>query len=82
MVWAVVTKRDLLAQFGARLRQLRTDAALTQEELAARADLGFRYISDIERGVRNPTMVSIVKLAKALGCEPGELFRWAKEARR
>jgi transcriptional regulator with XRE-family HTH domain len=65
---------ELKAQFGRRLRQLRQQRGWTQEELAARADVGYRYISDIERGVRNPTMVGIARIAEALGCDPGELF--------
>lgn len=55
------------------VRQLRTQAGLSQEELAARADLHRTYISSIERAERNVTLENIFILADALGVTPAEL---------
>jgi predicted ATPase/DNA-binding XRE family transcriptional regulator/Tfp pilus assembly protein PilF len=59
--------RGQASPFGARLRQFREAAGLTQEELATRADLGAKNISDLERGVRkHPYPHTIRSLADAL----------------
>ena len=63
-------KRDL----GRRLKTLRKRAALTQEDLAERAGLNPKYISGIERGRENPTLDTLLRLAKELGAQPVELF--------
>jgi len=61
-------KRDpILAAFGRCLRTQRDLKGLTQEQLAEKADLDRTYISDIERGARNPGIKNVVRLARALG---------------
>lgn len=65
----------LKVQFGARVRILRTGLGLSQEDLAERAELHWTYISGIERGKRNPGLTTISRLARALGVEPGALFK-------
>ena len=61
------------ASFGARLRRHRLDAGLSQEELAERAGLSARGISDLERGRRRtPQRQTIDLLARALGLSPEE----------
>jgi transcriptional regulator with XRE-family HTH domain len=60
--------------FGRRLRELRLAASLSQEQLAAKADLHWTYVGGIERGERNPSLVNITRLAVALQVPPGELF--------
>lgn len=52
--------------FGRILRRLRTDAGLTQEELGFEADLRRTYISILELGQQQPTLTTIIKIAKAL----------------
>lgn len=47
---------------------------LTQEQLAERADLHWTYVSGVERGVRNPGLNIIGRLAKALEVEPKDLL--------
>lgn len=64
--------------FGQNVRKQRTDKGLSQEALADKADLDPTYISGIERGVRNPSLLSIVRIAKALGTESGNLFQGVK----
>jgi len=65
---------DIKKQFGEHLRQLRKQQNLSQEELAHRAGLHFTYIGQIERGLRNPSLVNIHKIAKALKVNGGQLL--------
>jgi transcriptional regulator with XRE-family HTH domain len=58
--------------FGARLRQLREAAGLTQEQLGERAGMPYQSIAKYERGAVEPTWPNVVKLAKALGVEPND----------
>lgn len=55
-----------LKKFGENVRALRVAQDLSQEQLAERADLDRTYISGVERGVRNLSLSSIVRIAKAL----------------
>ncbi|MCI0430936.1 MAG: helix-turn-helix domain-containing protein [Rhodospirillales bacterium] len=56
------------------MRKLRRDQDLSQEALGARADLDRNYVSGVERGERNPSLVNICRLAGALGVEPSVLM--------
>lgn len=53
-------------RFGLAIKQRRQELGISQEELSFRAGLHRTYISDIERGSRNPSLENIEKLAKAL----------------
>jgi transcriptional regulator with XRE-family HTH domain len=64
-----------LDTFGQNIRKQRSEQGLSQEALADKADLDSTYISGIERGVRNPSLLSIVRIAKALGTDLGSLFQ-------
>ncbi len=59
-------KAKPLVRFGENVRALREKKDWTQEQLADEADLDQTYISGIERGERNLTILSVVKLAGAL----------------
>ena len=48
---------------------------LSQEALAEKADLDRTYLSDIERGVRNPGIKNVILIAKALGITPSDLMK-------
>jgi len=65
---------EILRLFGERLRELRTARDLSQERLAELAGLDRNYIGQIERAERNVALVNIVRIAKALGVEPAEMF--------
>ena len=65
---------EILRLFGERLRELRAERGLSQERLAELAGVDRNYIGQIERAERNVALVNIVRIAKALGIEPGELF--------
>lgn len=60
-------KSSLLGtKFGNKLRALRKQTGMSQEELGFRTGLDRTYISGIERGERNPTLKNVNKIAKAL----------------
>jgi len=59
---------------GKAIRKARSALALSQEELAERANLHRTYVSDLERGARNPSIASIEKLAQALQISVARLF--------
>ncbi len=60
--------------FGRVLRQLRLDAGLTQEALGFEADLRRTYVSILELGQQQPTLTTILKLAKALNRSAKEII--------
>jgi len=64
-----------LALFGKRVRQLRLKKKWSQEKLAEESGLHTTYISGIERGKRNLGIENVVKLARALKVDVGQLFR-------
>jgi len=64
---------DVLVKFGKRVRELRNEMGISQEELAYRAGLHRTYIGMIERGEKNITIKNIEKLANALAVEIKEL---------
>lgn len=61
-------------RFGLAIKQRRGEIGISQEELAFRSGLHRTYISDIERGSRNPSLENIEKLAKALEISVSALF--------
>ena len=65
---------DIQKQFGGKIRNLRKEKGISQEELAFRSGLHRTYISDIERGARNVSLKNIEKIAKALGVKSQILF--------
>jgi len=61
--------------FGKNVQRFRIAKNLSQEKLGELSGLHRTYISGIERGIRNPTLTVIVKIAMALGIEPGLLLK-------
>lgn len=66
---------DINVEFGQRIKQLRTEQNISQEELGFRSQLSKNYISDVERGRRNVTLKVVQKLAEGLDVSLMELFR-------
>jgi transcriptional regulator with XRE-family HTH domain len=67
---------------GAALRRLRLERGLTQKQLSAGSGLNTSYLSDIERGRRNPTWVSLGRICTALDVRMSDLARLAEELAR
>jgi len=65
--------------FGQVLRALRRDAGLSQEQLAFAAEIERNFVSLIERGVNQPTIRVIFKLAHALGLPPSNMLLLVEE---
>lgn len=65
---------DIRVIFGERLREIRLKKGVSQEALAADADLHRTYVSSVERGERNVSIVNIARLADALGVDIREFF--------
>ena len=57
---------DIRARFGAVLKGWRTEKRFTQEELAERSGLSYKFIGEIERGAGNPTIETVSQLAAAM----------------
>lgn len=70
---------DMRKLVGRNVRRIRLARGLTQEQLSEASGFTQQYISDLERGRRNPTVVTLFELAQALGSTPVELI--APEAR-
>jgi len=66
---------DVLDQLGKRIKYLRKERHLTILQLALKADMTKSYLSDLERGCRNPTVKVLNRLSTALGVTIEELFR-------
>jgi transcriptional regulator with XRE-family HTH domain len=64
----------MLRRFGKKVAKRRRDLKLSQAELAKAADLDRTYISGIERGVQNPSLKNISRIANALNLKITELF--------
>lgn len=71
--------RDVKVLFGMRMKELRKNAALSQEELAEKAAISSKYISRIEMGQHFPSIDTLVKLADALNVELKDFFELAHE---
>jgi transcriptional regulator with XRE-family HTH domain len=65
---------DIKQRFGLAIKQRRHELGISQEELSFRVGLHRTYISDIERGSRNPSLENIAKLAKELEISVSILF--------
>lgn len=73
-------RSSVAKHFGEAIEESRKACAITQEELAARAGLHRTYISQIERGKRQPTLATIFELARALGIRPSNLIESTERA--
>lgn len=77
-----MTRSSAVAElFGQRLRELRHAAGFTQDALAERAGLPHTHISAMERGIKLPNLLTLLRLAVALECKVAKLVRVFDETR-
>jgi len=70
-------ERAFLQGLGRQVRILRQGKKLTQAELAEKAEVGMKYVGEVERGQTNPTLRIVWRLSAALGVEVYELFSFS-----
>jgi transcriptional regulator with XRE-family HTH domain len=66
---------DLVVLLGRNIRTCREARGLTQEQLALDAGMKRSYVSELERGLRNPTVRAVGRLANVLKIDPSRLLR-------
>jgi transcriptional regulator with XRE-family HTH domain len=71
---AMEVKEKILIKFGEKVRDLRKERGLSQEQLAHLADLHRTYIGMIERAEKNITLINVEKIANALNVSINNLF--------
>jgi transcriptional regulator with XRE-family HTH domain len=65
---------DLSIAFGKRLREVRREHGMSQDQLADQAGMHATTISRMERGLREPRVTTVLRLADGLGVHPGRLL--------
>lgn len=68
----------ILENFGEMVRKKRRQAELSQEELAEKLGIHRTYMSFIERGIRNPSLLMVFKISRALKIKLPDLFEFDK----
>lgn len=66
--------KHILVKFGEQIKKLRKEKGLTQEQLADAAQIERSYMGTIERGERNPTLLKVYRIAKALKVDSSRLL--------
>lgn len=73
-------RMDMRKLVGRNVRKFRLERGLTQEDFAVVAGVGQNYLSDLERGKRNPTVLTLWELSQALKVSPVDLITPDDEA--
>jgi transcriptional regulator with XRE-family HTH domain len=68
-------RHNIAKQFGQRVRKIRIQRKLSQESLAAKANIDRAFLSGIERGLENPSLFTIQSIAESLETTAGKLMR-------
>jgi transcriptional regulator with XRE-family HTH domain len=71
----MTSNKEILIKFGNSIKGLRKDKNLSQEQFAMLCQLDRTYISGLERGLRNPTLMVLASIADQLGVDLSELFK-------
>jgi transcriptional regulator with XRE-family HTH domain len=75
-----IDRADIATRFGELLRSARLAAGLSQEGLALEAGIDRTYVSMLERGIRVPTIVTLLQLAPHLGLSAFKLLKQLEES--
>jgi transcriptional regulator with XRE-family HTH domain len=70
-----IATRDVLKMLGARVREIRMERGMSQEEVGERAELHRNEIGVLERGETNPSFVNLLRVCRGLDVTPSELLR-------
>jgi len=65
---------DLKKMIGSRIQEIRNKKGITQDQLSEKVGISSKYLSSIERGKENPTLNTILKMARSLDVMPDEFF--------
>lgn len=76
----IPTKREVASAFGGVLQRYRRERGLTQEQLAEAGQVSTQYVSLMERGIHQPSLHTLVMMARALGAEVPNLVEEAMRA--
>ena len=68
-------KNKYLIELGKKIKQIRKDRGLSQEQLALKAEVDRSYMGGIERGERNVSFLTLIKLAISLNCDIAEFTK-------
>ncbi len=71
----MLSKDKTLVSFGRNVARIRNERGFSQDKLAEMADLDRTYLSGIERGVRNPGIRSVIRIASALNASIADLCK-------
>lgn len=71
-------RMDMRKLVGRNFARIRRRKGLTQEEIEVRSGFSQQYLSGLERGLRNPTIITLYELAQALSVDAVELIKWDK----
>lgn len=72
--WINSPMKDGITQFGKKLREIRLKKEMSQGDISRILKVHRSYISGLERGMRNPSLLTVQKVAKALGVSPKDLI--------
>lgn len=72
--WINFPMKDTIIQFGKKLREIRLKKELSQGDVSRILKVHRSYISGLERGMRNPSLLTVQKIAKALGVNAKDLI--------
>ena len=72
-------RNQFLVSLGSRLRRIRKQKGLTQQSLSDLCDIEKAYLSRIESGITNPTVLTLLKMSKTLNIEINDFFHSGEE---
>ena len=68
-------RMSIQSRVSRNIQRIRREKDLSQEEVAHRADIHQTYLSGVETGKRNPSILVVERIAKALGVDVSEIFK-------